>query len=51
MPFGEIDPSQNFGGLLDAITGKELWSSGDQIASFNHMSGLTVANGKLYLGA
>lgn len=36
--------------VLDALTGKELWSSGDQIATFNHMSGLTVANGKLYLG-
>jgi outer membrane protein assembly factor BamB len=36
--------------ILDATNGKELWSSGDQVASFNHMSGLTVANGKLYLG-
>jgi len=34
---------------LDAMTGKELWSSGDQIASFNHFSGLTVANGRVYL--
>jgi outer membrane protein assembly factor BamB len=34
---------------LDAQTGKELWSSGDQITSFNHFSGLTVANGRAYL--
>jgi outer membrane protein assembly factor BamB len=34
---------------LDALTGKELWSSGDQITSFNHFSGLTVANGRVYL--
>lgn len=36
--------------VLDAMNGKELWSSGDQITSFNHMSGLTVANGKMYFG-
>jgi outer membrane protein assembly factor BamB len=36
--------------VLDAKNGKELWSSGDQIASFNHFSGITVANGKVYLG-
>jgi outer membrane protein assembly factor BamB len=35
---------------LDAQTGKTLWSSGDQIISFNHFSGLTVANGRIYLG-
>ena len=34
---------------FDATTGKELWSSGDQIASWNHFSGLTVANGRAYL--
>ena len=34
---------------LDAQTGKELWSSGDQIASWNHWSGLSVANGKVYI--
>lgn len=34
---------------LDGRTGKELWSSGDQIASWNHFSGLTVANGRVYL--
>jgi outer membrane protein assembly factor BamB len=35
---------------LDAQTGKELWSSGNQITSWNHFSGLTVANGRAYLG-
>lgn len=35
---------------LDARTGKELWSSGDQIASFAHFTGLSVANGRVYLG-
>ena len=34
---------------LDGQTGKELWSSGDQIESWNHFSGLTVANGRAYL--
>ncbi len=34
---------------LDAITGKELWSSGNQITSWNHWSGLSVANGKVYI--
>jgi hypothetical protein len=36
--------------VLDAMTGKELWSSGDTITSFNHFSGITVANGRVYLG-
>jgi outer membrane protein assembly factor BamB len=35
---------------LDGETGKELWSSGDQIKSFAHFSGLSVANGRVYLG-
>ena len=35
---------------FDSETGKELWSSGDQIASWNHFSGLTVANGRVYIG-
>ena len=35
---------------LDAETGEELWSSGDQIASWNHWSGLSVANGRVYIG-
>lgn len=34
---------------LDAQTGKELWNSGDQIASWSHWGGLSVANGKVYL--
>jgi outer membrane protein assembly factor BamB len=34
---------------LDALTGKELWSSGTQIESWNHFSGLTVANGRAYI--
>jgi outer membrane protein assembly factor BamB len=34
---------------LDAVTGKELYSSGDQIKSFNHFSGLSVANGRVYI--
>lgn len=35
---------------LDAVTGKELWSSGDEIKSWNHWSGTSVANGRVYLG-
>jgi outer membrane protein assembly factor BamB len=35
---------------LDAETGKELYSSGDQIASFAHFTGVSVANGRVYLG-
>jgi outer membrane protein assembly factor BamB len=35
---------------LDAQTGKELWSSGKQITSWTHWSGLSVANGRVYLG-
>ena len=34
---------------LDGETGKELYSSGDQIASFTHFSGLSVANGRVYI--
>jgi outer membrane protein assembly factor BamB len=34
---------------LDAQTGKELYSSGDQIKSFAHFSGLSVANGRVYI--
>jgi outer membrane protein assembly factor BamB len=36
--------------VLDATTGKELWSSGETITSFSHFSGITVANGRVYLG-
>ena len=35
---------------LDARTGEELWSSGDQMHEWNHFSGITVANGRVYLG-
>ncbi len=35
---------------LDARTGKELWSSGDDIKSFAHFTGLSLANGRVYLG-
>jgi len=35
---------------LDGQTGKELWNSGDTITSWNHFSGITVANGRVYLG-
>jgi len=35
---------------LDAQTGKTLWSSRNQISSWNHWSGLTVANGRVYIG-
>jgi putative pyrroloquinoline-quinone-binding quinoprotein len=35
---------------LDAKTGDELWSSGDQITSFSHFSSMAVANGRVYLG-
>lgn len=35
---------------LDGQTGKELWNSGDTISSFNHFSGITVANGRAYIG-
>ena len=35
--------------VLDAITGKELWSSGDQITSWSHWGGLSVANGRVYI--
>jgi outer membrane protein assembly factor BamB len=36
--------------VLDGETGDELYSSGEQITSFNHFSGLTVANGRVYIG-
>jgi hypothetical protein len=34
---------------LDAETGKELYSSGDQITSFVHFGGLSLANGRVYI--
>ncbi len=35
--------------VLDARTGKELWSSGNQIPTWNHFSGISVANGHVYI--
>jgi outer membrane protein assembly factor BamB len=35
---------------LDAVTGKELYSSGDQITSFLHQAGLSVAGDKVMFG-
>jgi outer membrane protein assembly factor BamB len=35
---------------LDAVTGKELYSSGDQIKSFLHQAGLSVAGDKVIFG-
>jgi outer membrane protein assembly factor BamB len=34
---------------LDGETGEELWSSKDQITSWNHFSGLSIANGRVYI--
>jgi len=36
--------------VLDATTGKELYSSGDQIVSFLHQAGLSVAGGRILFG-
>ena len=36
--------------ILDAQTGTELWSSGNQMHQWNHFSGITVVNGRIYLG-
>jgi outer membrane protein assembly factor BamB len=33
---------------LDGATGKELWSSGDQVTSFTHFAALSIANGRVY---
>jgi outer membrane protein assembly factor BamB len=35
---------------LDALTGKELYSSGDQITSFLHQAGIAVAGGRIIFG-
>jgi outer membrane protein assembly factor BamB len=35
---------------LDAETGKTLYSSGEQITSFVHFGGLSIANGRVYIG-
>ncbi|MEP7366700.1 MAG: PQQ-binding-like beta-propeller repeat protein [Acidobacteriota bacterium] len=37
--------------VLDAQTGKELWSSGDTIKTWNHWSGIALANGKVYVNS
>lgn len=34
---------------FDAATGKELWSSGEQIDSWTHFSGLAVSYGRVYV--
>lgn len=36
--------------VLDGQTGKELYSSGDQIVSFLHQAGLSVAGGRILFG-
>jgi outer membrane protein assembly factor BamB len=35
---------------LDAVTGKELYSSGEQIGSFLHQAGIAVAGGRVIFG-
>jgi outer membrane protein assembly factor BamB len=35
---------------LDALTGKELYSSGNQISSFLHQAGIAVAGGRIIFG-
>ena len=35
---------------LDAITGKELYSSGEQVTSFLHQAGIAVAGGRVIFG-
>jgi outer membrane protein assembly factor BamB len=37
--------------VLDAQNGKELWNSGDTIKNWNHWSGITVANGQIYVNS
>ena len=34
---------------LDARTGKELWSSGDQMKSWTHFSGLGIGSGRVFV--
>jgi outer membrane protein assembly factor BamB len=36
--------------VLDAETGKELYSSGEQVVSFLHQSGIAVAGGRVIFG-
>ena len=33
---------------LDGATGKELWSSGNQVTAFTHFAALSIANGRVY---
>jgi len=33
---------------LDAATGKELWSSGQQVTSFMHFGAMSIVNGRVY---
>ena len=35
---------------LDAVTGKELYSSGEQVSSFLHQAGIAVAGGRVIFG-
>ncbi len=35
---------------LDALTGKELWNSGNDITSWLHNGELSIANGRVYIG-
>jgi outer membrane protein assembly factor BamB len=35
---------------LDAVTGKELYSSGEQVGSFLHQAGIAVAGGRVIFG-
>lgn len=34
---------------FNATTGQQLWSSGNQITSWSHFSGISAANGKVYV--
>jgi outer membrane protein assembly factor BamB len=34
---------------MNSETGEELWSSGDQITSWNHFSGISASNGRVYI--
>jgi len=34
---------------LDAVTGKELYSSGEAISGFTHFSGLAISAGRVYV--
>jgi outer membrane protein assembly factor BamB len=35
---------------LDPLTGQQLWSSGNTIASFVHSGGLSAGGGRIYVG-